>query len=579
VDNELELLRHRVKQLEAIEIEYQQMCRLIDEATANQNLDLYAGSGTLIVDSSTGKIQEANPQAGIFLGLTLEQLIGRSISEFEVILKHTDTQPLKYVEMAFQPLPKQTDIEEAEYVAVNFEKQVYECFYRHADGHLLSVRVHKRRMTQTDTITYHYWLEDLSQFRRLWQELNRREDSGFQFREKLKTVNEISIELDGIESFYELCRRAIELGSQRLGFDRLSMWFWNAAERRMVGSYGMDEQGEIRDERDSSWRYGGTHVDEFISGRRLPVITHDKAPIYNNKSQIIGYGWHISVPLLYKGDFVGFMAADNYINQQAMKAYQPELLQIYGTTIGHLAAHQRNQETAQKLTDAVRLKQAQVQMLETFINHVGHDFRTPLTVINTNAYLLGKTQDETRKLELTQSIQQQVMYVNRVIKQMLEVVKLESDFKFERTPVNLGELIQDVVRELEPTAIKKGVILNPHPTHPLMIMVDGLWVERVLLEIIDNAIQFTDAGGRVSIGVKTSEGEVSIRVQDEGIGIAADEQLKIFNHLYRVNAARTHQGVGLGLTLAKLVIVAHGGSIRVESVQGKGSTFEVLLPL
>ncbi|MCU0466340.1 MAG: hypothetical protein MUF38_17450, partial [Anaerolineae bacterium] len=318
--DEQDALRERIRQLEAVEAEYGRIQRLM-EAAAADNLHEYEGEAVLTVEAATGLIRSANARAGDLLGLPAEGLVGQHLTDYEIMSDEHSA---------------------ARYVETSMEMDIYECHYRRADGIHLPVRVLRRRLGAEPDAALHYALEDQSPTMRLWRELARREDNDFLFREKLKAVNEINLELSDAGSVDVLCRRAIELGVSRLGFDRLSIWFLEQETGMMAGTYGVDEEGSLRDERDARWSFESTYVQAFIAGKRTPFIKSDQAPIYNQRSQVVGRGWHISVPLLYLGDFVGFMAADNFLSQKPMQGYQPELLQIYGTTIGHLASHQRN---------------------------------------------------------------------------------------------------------------------------------------------------------------------------------------------------------------------------------------------
>jgi len=559
MDNELNQLRERVRQLEHLELDYHQLRHLIDYAAQNQRLDRYAGDIFLHADPSTGLILDANPLATDLLGYSPEEFLTLTIDSIEVIDGHRESPSKRYIE---------SDI----------ERVIYDCFYRHKDGRLLPIHAHKRLITVLDKPTLHYALEVRSLHKKLWHELNRREDMDYQFREKLKLLNEINVELGVVDSFDELCRLAVTLGIQRLGFERLGLWFLDAENNRMMGTYGVDEDGNIRDERTSGWTFENTPLTDFLTGHKDPIITQDDAPIYNNRSEIIGYGWHISVPLLYHGKFIGYMTADNYLTKQVMKNYEPELLRLYGATIGHLAAHQRDQEAAAKLSDSLHLKQERVGILETFISHVGHDFRTPLTIIGTNTYLLSRSTDPTRKEQIAQNIQHQIMYIDRVINRMLEVIKLESISEMALAPMDMSILLLQTVEPIEILAHDKHITCSVQADTRVSIRVNGEWMARALSEIMENAVQYTDEGGRISIDLLVYDHEVAIRIQDSGMGIDNAHLDKIFNHLYRVDEARTRQGVGLGLTLAKQVVEAHKGRILVESTPGDGSVFTVTLP-
>jgi PAS domain S-box-containing protein len=341
-------LQKRVAQLEHIEREYLGLKQLIEAAANNQCLENFGGKAILYVDAKTQQIQDVNPQAALLLGYSADELRTRRLRDIEITTKEDDTR-----------------ISVATYTQNASEEQVYLCLFRHRDELAVPVRVHRRLLNfKQDGTLWQLTMEELSLRKRLWTELTRREDQGFQFREKLKYLNEINVELGNAQSLHELCQLAITLGMQKLGFDRLSIWFHDETTELMSGTYGVDEHGVIRDERDVRWSYTDTYVTELMSGTSDHFVIHEKAPIFNHRSQIIGDGWHISVPLLHMGKPIGFMTADNFINQQPMKEYQPELLRLYGITLGHLTAHQRQRDTVRKLSDAIQNSNSMVAVLD-----------------------------------------------------------------------------------------------------------------------------------------------------------------------------------------------------------------------
>jgi signal transduction histidine kinase len=111
-------------------------------------------------------------------------------------------------------------------------------------------------------------------------------------------------------------------------------------------------------------------------------------------------------------------------------------------------------------------------------------------------------------------------------------------------------------------------------------MGDGLWLERLVLILLDNAIKFSKAGGHVSLTLATSADHLTLRVEDDGVGIAADALAHIFERFFQADPARSSRadGAGLGLALAKWIVDHHGGTIQVQSQLGKGSSFTVVLP-
>jgi signal transduction histidine kinase len=257
-----------------------------------------------------------------------------------------------------------------------------------------------------------------------------------------------------------------------------------------------------------------------------------------------------------------------------MRSYQPELLRLYGATIGTLTSLKLVKQQEFDL----QLEQERVRMLETFITDVGHEFKTPLSIINTKSYLIERVREETNRAELVKTVQEQVMVINSMIDDMLHLVRLGSRLVLDLHAIHLSGLIQQVIQGYASLAaarqLRWDIDLEPAYAAPL----DPDHMRRAISEVIDNAIQYSEPGGRISIRLNQYESEIGIRIQDTGIGISPAHLDKIFNRLYRVDQSRSLRGTGLGLPIAKLIVEAHKGRITVASIPGEGSTFEILLP-
>ena len=545
---------------EVAEAELRNLCGFLSNIAQNVDLERFSEALILFVQAETGRITDANAIACELLGYSSTEIREKLITDIEVAPQSGEQAIRRYVETAI-------------------EMDVYECLYRQGDGGTFPVRVRRQAITRDGNSLIHYLIEDRSIRHYVWKELIRREDRDFAFRERMKALNEVNTSLGTAETLDDLCRNAVLLGKERLGFDRLGLWLFDTQSALMKGTYGVDEHGELRDEHHSSWGISDSLIVDFTTGHKTPIISTDVAPIYDSQSHIIGYGWHLSAPMHHEDQFIGYVSADNFLSGQPMRNYQPELLRSYAAAVGQYCAHHLARESAKRLAEDMRSQEKRIQMLGTFISHIGHDFRTPLTVINTSAYLLSRSNDPARKAELAARIEGQVDYINRVVHEMLTAVSLEepSEFSFQWT--SLRALINSAVESVTNLATEKGLRWTYEVPPPTVLAADQVQLERAIREILHNAIIFTNAGGHITVSTEVDEKHITIRVNDTGIGIAAGEQEKIFQHLYRVDQARTTQGVGLGLTLAKRIVEAHGGFIRVASTPDVGSTFEIVLPL
>jgi PAS domain S-box-containing protein len=174
-------------------------------------------------------------------------------------------------------------------------------------------------------------------------------------QEALKTLQEMSIELSKATSFDETCRRAVELGHSGLGFDRISLWFVSEDSKFVAGTYGIDEQGQIRDEHRE--RIALEESPEHYAHFTQPSsFFHEDVPLYNEKRAIIGRGWNASVPLIDGARIVGRMYADNLLTQEPLPEYAKEVFALYGATVGRLCMQKRAEEDLQHANEQLEAR-------------------------------------------------------------------------------------------------------------------------------------------------------------------------------------------------------------------------------
>jgi signal transduction histidine kinase len=222
-----------------------------------------------------------------------------------------------------------------------------------------------------------------------------------------------------------------------------------------------------------------------------------------------------------------------------------------------------------------------------FIATVSHELRTPLAAIYGSAKTLMRTDvqlDEPSKTSLLSVIAQESERLTRIAGDILLANKLDSGhFMLEQEGIDLRTLIQAVVEEMRSCfADRENISIELAPTNSLESIVgDADKLRQVLINLIDNAVKYSPDGGRVEVGIEPRDGGIRITVQDEGIGISAGEQQRIFGKFYRVDPelARGVGGTGLGLYICRELVHRMEGRVSVDSREGKGSTFMVELPL
>jgi PAS domain S-box-containing protein len=189
-------------------------------------------------------------------------------------------------------------------------------------------------------------------------EQKRAAESLRRFSEQLQMLHEVSNTLSKAETFDDLCRQAVELGRNRLGFDRLGIWFVDKDPQFVVGSFGVDENGELRDER--GIRLPADMEDKFMTERRWEFQTDTQ--LFNDRGEVIGRGTHASAVIWDGEAVIGYISADNLLNQKPITERDCELLALYATTLGHLClrvrAEQRREENQQRLQILHQLEQS-----------------------------------------------------------------------------------------------------------------------------------------------------------------------------------------------------------------------------
>jgi PAS domain S-box-containing protein len=227
---------------------------------------------------------------------------------------------------------------------------------------------------------------------------------------------------------------------------------------------------------------------------------------------------------------------------------------------------------------------------DAFLAAASHDLKNPLTAIKARAQILQrqatrmKGAEGRRVVDGLRAIDQTATRLTAMINELLDVARLQMGrpLLLDRQPTDLTELARQVTAELQPSTDRHDIEITAPAERKL-----GLWdkarLERVVTNLVSNAIKFSPEGGRVTLVVRGEErdGEpwVALEVHDEGVGIPADDLPRIFERFYRgSNVAGAIEGTGLGLTGSRHIVEQHGGHLVVESQQGKGSVFTVLLP-
>ena len=223
------------------------------------------------------------------------------------------------------------------------------------------------------------------------------------------------------------------------------------------------------------------------------------------------------------------------------------------------------------------------RQIRQFSADASHELQTPLTILQGElevALRAPRTPDDYRRV-LTSALEESAR-IARLVDGLLLLSRADAGvLRMDRQPVDLAHLVTDVCEHLQVLAEARGVTLDLGPLTPITLQGDRQHLRRLLVNLVDNGVKYTPAGGRVTLGLHQDGAWAVLGVSDTGIGLAPEERERVFQRFYRAPAAvsRGEEGSGLGLCIARSIAEAHGGSIQVESAEGHGSTFTVFLPL
>jgi heavy metal sensor kinase len=247
-------------------------------------------------------------------------------------------------------------------------------------------------------------------------------------------------------------------------------------------------------------------------------------------------------------------------------------------------AHDEVYQLALTLNEMIdSLEQAFVRQ-RRFVADASHELRTPVTVIrNKTEMALLQLFPPEEHLNLFRGIHAEAERLGSLISDLLALTHAdEGQVRLEREVVRLDQLVQAVGATAELLAAERQVTLEVRPAEPVTVCGDEARLIQVVMNLLENAISYTQAGGQVTLSVQAKNAHAWIVVRDTGIGIAPEHLPHIFDRFYRVDSARTRTDgdkSGLGLSIVDWVVRAHGGSVMVESHPGQGSIFTVMLPL
>ena len=235
--------------------------------------------------------------------------------------------------------------------------------------------------------------------------------------------------------------------------------------------------------------------------------------------------------------------------------------------------------TLEDRTEARRLDETR----RDFVANISHELKTPIGAIGLLAETLqGATDDPEAVLKFASSLQREASRLGHIVQEIIELSRLQAATEVKNSAeCRLADLISDSLERVRILADSKNMRLVADLDDSILIEVSYEQIATAITNLFENAINYSDPGGQVGISLKRVDNFAEIVVTDSGVGIALEDQARIFERFYRVDASRSREtgGTGLGLAIVKHIALNHGGEISVFSKPGLGSTFTLTLPL
>jgi two-component system sensor histidine kinase SenX3 len=235
--------------------------------------------------------------------------------------------------------------------------------------------------------------------------------------------------------------------------------------------------------------------------------------------------------------------------------------------------------TLEDRTEARRLDETR----RDFVANISHELKTPIGAIGLLAETLqGATDDPEAVLKFASSLQREASRLGHIVQEIIELSRLQAATEVKNSiECRLADLISDSLERVRILADSKNMRLVADLDDSILIEVSYEQIATAITNLFENAINYSDPGGQVGISLKRADNFAEIVVTDSGVGIALEDQARIFERFYRVDASRSREtgGTGLGLAIVKHIALNHGGEISVFSKPGLGSTFTLTLPL
>lgn len=275
------------------------------------------------------------------------------------------------------------------------------------------------------------------------------------------------------------------------------------------------------------------------------------------------------------------------LTKRALRPLEDVIKASHRISSGELHHRIEAAETSSEIRDLAAAFNQMIHRLETsfqqirdFSENVSHELRIPLSILRGQTELSLKrfrSGEEYRKT--LESNLEEILRMEKIVERLLFLSKADrGEIELNLTEIDIRSLLEWACEQFKLPAQEKGIGMTFHANGPAVIKGDELLLRELLLNLLQNAVAYTEEGGDIMLSLGRRDKEVLISVSDSGCGIPADEIPHIFDRFYQVDKSRSSQGSGLGLSICKWIAESHHGGIAVDSTVGQGSRFTVSLP-
>jgi signal transduction histidine kinase len=286
----------------------------------------------------------------------------------------------------------------------------------------------------------------------------------------------------------------------------------------------------------------------------------------------------MAVPIIYNGETLGVLEV---VNKAGLAHYTQEDLTILETLASQAALALQNSRLLEKVQHSVDQKNQLDRMKSDFIAIASHELRTPLGLVLGHATFLREVIQEEYRPQLD-IIVRNAMRLKEIIDNIANMDNVEHGMaNIRASSISIQHVVEEVMESFQLEAKQKNLNMRSDTgQQDILVEGDPAKISIALSNLVKNAITFTNPGGHIFILAESIPGYIKVSVIDDGIGIPPGDLAHIFERFYQVEShlTRKHGGMGLGLSVAKVMVELHGGRIWAESVEGKGSNFTFLLP-